>query len=124
MSRKSRRVDTTKRGKFTEQLQQLVVAIADGYVEEFKDTPAVAQARASFAMGVIQQNAGGAGMYVAKGHFWAVTERHRTIYRRFTGNNHAQLAREFSLTERQIYSIIAAIGEEEFQRRQPGLFEV
>jgi len=124
MSRKSRRVETLKKGKFTELLEGLVVNIADGYIEEFKDTPEIARSRAEFAMGVIQQNAGGSGMYVAKGHFWAITEKHRTIYRRFTGNNHAQLAREFSLTERQIYTIIGAIGNEEFERRQGKLFDV
>jgi len=123
MPRKHRRTAAAKKGKFTETLEQLVVAIADGYIEEFKDAPEDARRRANVAMGIIQQNAGGSGMYVAKGHFWAITEKHRQIYRRFTGDNHAQLAREFDLTERQIYNAIAAISEEEFQRRQPGLFE-
>ncbi|NVN89600.1 MAG: transcriptional regulator [Desulfuromonadales bacterium] len=45
------------------------------------------------------------------------------MYKRFTGNNHAQLAREFGLAERQIYSIIAAVGQEELERKQCRLFE-
>lgn len=112
-----------KRGKFGEVLEQWLVAIADGYVKEFGDPVEVAMKRAACAMGIIQANAGGGGVYVGKGHLWHITETHRRIYSRFNGANHAQLAREFNLTERQIYSIIAAIGEEEFERRQMKLFE-
>jgi len=122
MSRK-RHIDTTKRGKFTEVLEQLAEAIAAGYVEEFKDTPEEARKRAELAMSRIQAEASGTGIYIAKGHLWHIDQQHRRIYKRFTGSNHAQLAREFGLTERQIYSIVAAVGREEFERKQIGLFE-
>jgi Mor family transcriptional regulator len=121
MSRKHHQ-DRARRGKFGGVLEQFVVAIADGYVQEFKDDPEAARQRANFAMSVIQSNAGGAGIYIGKGHLWHISEVHRRIYSRFTGNNHAQLAREFNLTERQIYNIIAAVGDEEFERRQGKLF--
>lgn len=113
-----------KRGKFSALLAELAGRIAVGYVEELKMTPEDAKRAADLAMEMIRNHAGGGALYIAKGHLWAITEKHRRIYRRFTGANHAQLAREFDLTERQIYSIVAAVGEEEFQRRQcklPGM---
>ncbi len=116
-------IDTTKRGKFTEVLEQLVAGIAAVFVTEFKDTPELAHRRAELAMGAIQGQAAGTGVYIGKGHLWAVTEKHRRIYRRFTGDNHAQLAREFDLTERQIYTAIERVGQEEFERKQCKLFE-
>lgn len=117
-----RQIDMTKRGKFTEVLEQLVAGIAAGYMEEFKDSAADARRRAELAMSRIQAEASGTGIYIAKGHLWFISEKHRRIYRRFTGNNHAALAREFNLTERQIYAIIAAVGQEEFERKQGKLF--
>ncbi|MDA8412998.1 MAG: hypothetical protein M0023_04330 [Desulfobacteraceae bacterium] len=120
---KKRQVDTTKRGKYTEVLEQLVAGIAAGYMEEFKDPAEIARKRAELAMSRIQAEASGTGIYIAKGHLWFISEKHRRIYRRFTGTNHAALAREFDLTERQIYSIIAAVGQEEFNRKQCKLFE-
>ena len=121
MARK-KQIDTSKRGKYTEVLEQLIAAITAGLVEEFGDTPEDARKRALLAMDRIQAEAAGTGIYIAKGHLWHISEKHRRIYRRFTGNNHAALAREFDLTERQIYSILAAVGQEEFERKQGKLF--
>lgn len=123
MARKST-VDAAKRGKYTEVLEQLVMGIATGFMEEYKDSAADARKRAELAMSKIQAEASGTGIYIAKGHLWHISEKHRRIYRRFTGSNHAQLAKEFDLTERQVYSIIAAVGQEEFEKRQgklPGM---
>lgn len=122
MARKPQ-MDTSKRGKFTEVLEQIVAEIAGGFMEEFKDAAEDARKRAELAMSKIQAIAAGTGIYVAKGHLWHVNEVHRRIYRRFTGSNHAALAREFDKTERQIYNIIAAVGAEEFERKQIKLFE-
>lgn len=115
-------VDSAKRGKYTEVLVQLINSIADGLVEEFGYTPEEASLRALFVMDKIQAEASGTGIYIAKGHLWYISEKHRRIYRRFTGANHAALAKEFGLTERQIYSIIAAVGREEFDKKQQKLF--
>lgn len=115
--------DQAKRGKYTEILEQIVAGIAAGFTEEFKDSAEDARKRAELAMSKIQAEAAGTGIYIAKGHLWHISEVHRRIYRRFTGSNHAALAREFDRTERQIYSIIAAVGAEEFERKQCKLFE-
>lgn len=114
--------ETDKRGKYTEVLEQLVISISAGFMEEFKDTATDARKRAEVAMSRIQEEASGTGIYIAKGHLWHISEKHRRIYRRFTGANHALLAREFGLTERQIYSIVERVGREEFEKKQIKLF--
>lgn len=111
-----------RRGKFSSLLSDLGDQITEGYIQELRMDAAAARRAANIALEMIRTHAGGGALYIAKGHLWAVTEKHRRIYRRFTGANHGQLAREFGLTERQIYSIIAAVGQEEFDRKQIKLF--
>lgn len=115
--------DPTKRGKYSELLVGWGELIAADFVRELKMDAELARRASGIALEVIRANAGGGGLYVAKGHLFGITEKHRRIYRKFTGANHAQLAREFDLTERQIYSIIAMVGQEEFERKQCKLFE-
>lgn len=114
--------ESSKRSKYTEILEQIVVSITTGFMEEYKDTPDVARKRAELAMSRIQAEASGTGIYIAKGHLWHINQQHREIYRQFTGNNHAALAKVWDKTERQIYSIVAAVGLEEFERKQQRLF--
>lgn len=121
MGRKKQMV-SEKRGKFSQLMSELGDQIATGYIDELKMNAEEAKRAAAMALEVIRSHAGGGALYIAKGHLYAVTEKHRRIYRRFSGANHAALAREFDLTERQIYSIIAMVGEEEFQRKQCKLF--
>jgi Mor family transcriptional regulator len=66
----------------------------------------------------VRQTYGGEPIYVPKGLYLMVSERDRAIYRAFDGGNHHRLAKEHSLTVRQIYSIVARVREEDFQRRQ------
>jgi Mor family transcriptional regulator len=112
-----------KKGKFAGILTELVEVIADNYHQELRMAADDARRAAELAIESIKAHVGGSAIYFAKGHLWAITERHRAIYKRFTGANHAQLAREFNLTERQIYNIIALVGQEEFEARQGKLFE-
>jgi len=112
------KVDRHWRGKYGELLEQLRNSLAAGFVAELKMTPDQAVKAADMAIELMRSEISGNTVYFAKGHLYAITEKHRRIYRRFTGANHAQLAREFNLTERQIYSIVAAVGDEEFKRRQ------
>jgi len=70
----------------------------------------------------VRKNFGGEQVYVPKGLALVVSERDREIWRKFNGGNQHQLAKEYHLTERQIYNIVARVREEEFRRRQMGLF--
>lgn len=111
-----------KRGKYTGMLMEWLEEITAVYMADLKMTPDNARSAAELALATIQAHSAGCASYIAKGHLWAVTEKHRRIYRRFTGANHGQLAREFGLTERQVYTIIERVGREEFERKQIKLF--
>ena len=112
-----------KRGKFSGMLQEWLEGIAAAYVTKLKMEPAAARAAAELALATIQEHSAGCASYISKSHLWHVSEVHRRIYHRFTGNNHGQLARDFDRTERQIYSIIERVGREEFDKKQCKLFE-
>lgn len=70
----------------------------------------------------LRRKYGGHPIYVPKGIALIVGERDREIYRKFDGANVFALSREYDLTERQIYSIIARVRDDDFRRRQMGLF--
>lgn len=70
----------------------------------------------------VRQTYGGEPIYVPKGLSMVVSERDREIWRKYDGTNHYRLAKEYCLTTRQIYNIVARVREEDFQRRQMGLF--
>ena len=111
-----------KKGKFSGILQEWLDAIAAAYIAEMKMDPAAARSAAELALATIQEHSAGCASYISKSHLWHISEIHRRIYRRFTGNNHSQLAREFNRTERQIYTIIERVGREEFEKKQGKLF--
>lgn len=67
---------------------------------------------------------GGSQPYLARGVHYDLSMRDRQILARYNGHNHAALGREFGVTPRYIYDIVARRGREEFARRQgrlPGL---
>ena len=111
-----------KRGKYTGMLQEWLDAITENYTSELKMEPGIARTAAELALATIQEHSAGCASYISKGHIWHISEKHRRIHRRFTGANHSQLAREFGLTERQIYTIVERVGREEFERKQGKLF--
>lgn len=124
MARK-RRIDPEdpRRGKFSEALTGILDQISTALVKELKMEPVQARTAAEIAVEMIRETTGGGTLYVAKGHLYAITEKHRTIYRRFTGDNYYQLSREYDLSERQIYTIVERCRAAEFTKRQPSLFE-
>lgn len=66
---------------------------------------------------------GGQNIYFPMGLVYKLSKRDRQIYDDFNGANHADLARRYSVTVTHIYRIIRAVREEEFRRRQGGLFD-
>jgi Mor family transcriptional regulator len=123
MARKSQpQTDPAKRGKFSELLQHVVDSSAENIVSELKLSAEVALKASEIVVSTLQEIAGGEGVYVGKGHLWAITDKHRRIYRKFNGSNHAPLAHEFHLSVRQIYSLVERIGREEYERKQLNMF--
>ena len=64
---------------------------------------------------------GGDQVYIPRGLALLLSKRDLEIYQAFNGSNHFALAKEHSLTERQVYNIIERVRREMFARQQPGL---
>ncbi len=65
---------------------------------------------------------GGQLIYFAIGRFLGLSERDYEIFDKFTGENHAELAREYKLSVQHIYRVVKAVKAAEMAKRQGGLF--
>lgn len=65
---------------------------------------------------------GGQIVSVAKGHRLKTRQRWRAVWEKFTGDNHAELAREFDLSLQQVYKIIEIMKRDHVARSQHALF--
>jgi Mor family transcriptional regulator len=70
----------------------------------------------------IAQQMGGLMFYLPRGDALKTSLRHAEIYRKFKGNNHDALAKEFKLTVVQIYRVLRQQQRLNMGRIQPGLF--
>lgn len=84
--------------------------------------PELARAAALRAADNVRERHGGEQLYIGKGQALLIGDRDREIWRKYDGTNHRGLAKEYNLTVRQIYNVVARVREEEFNRRQLGLF--
>lgn len=94
-------------------------------VEDVCNTHGAQAAAPAIAFDVVERlrlHWGGADLYLPKATLWALGRRDAEIYSKFKGNNVAALAREYSLTERQIYAIIARCRREHLDRTQFKMF--
>ncbi len=104
---------------------QMLYSVAELVTEALRENqvePDQARQVGLAAADLVRQHYGGEQIYVPKGLALIITERDREIYRKFLGGNHFALAKEYGLTVRQIYSIVARVKEEEFLARQGDLF--
>lgn len=65
---------------------------------------------------------GGGLLYICKGHRYEISLRDQEIWRRFNGENHDWLAREYGLTVQCVYRIVKRVGIAERAKRQTPLF--
>lgn len=65
---------------------------------------------------------GGGNLYICKGLAYEIALRDQEIYRRFNGDNHDWLAREYDLTVQHIYRIVKRVGAAERAKRQSDMF--
>lgn len=80
-------------------------------------------AEAAFAIAEeARRELGGGHIYIAKGQEWELSLRDREIYAKFRGDNYAQLAREYDLTEMRIRQIVTRCRLADIKSRQSGLF--
>lgn len=61
-------------------------------------------------------------LYICKGLQFELDRRNQEIYRRFNGDNHEWLAREYDLTVQHVYRIVKRVGDTEKRKRQAALF--
>ncbi|WP_027714917.1 Mor transcription activator family protein [Desulfuromonas sp. TF] len=111
--------ESEKRG--SQVLFDLARLVTEGQIEAGAE-PEQARTIGLKAADQVRRTYGGEQVYIPKGLALALTERDYEIWRKFTGSNSFALAKEYGLTERQIYSILARVRDEEFRKRQMGLF--
>ena len=70
----------------------------------------------------VGEHIGGMQVYLPRGDQLRRQLRNIEIYDKFSGNNIKQLAREYHVSDKTIYEIIAKMRALESQRRQPSLF--
>jgi Mor family transcriptional regulator len=109
--------------RYPELLLDLLDKGAEAMVEFLKLERPVARHAAFLVTEVIRREWSGDQLYLAKGLAYEINRRDREMYAKFTGANHAALAKEYGITTRQVYDRLAMVGDQEFKRRQPGLFE-
>lgn len=108
--------------RYPEVLRDLIDRGAERIVEEAGLPVDQARHIAYLITEIIRRDWAGTNLYLAKGLAHDITQRDREMYGKFTGTNHAALAKEYNITVRQVYDRLALIAAEEFKRRQPGLF--
>lgn len=110
------------RSQAPELLEDLCARFAAFAEREFKAAPEqAAEAGLKFAR-EMAGNWGGQLVYFPQGLFYEIAERDRQMYAAFTGNNHADLVREFGCSLGHVYRVIKAMRAEDIAKRQGGLF--
>ena len=108
--------------RYPEMYKDLIEKAAGPIAKKLNVSADAAREAAYLVCEVIRKDWAGINQYVSKGCAHEIDKRDREMYEKFDGSNHKALAKEFGITERQVYPRLDIIREEEFSRRQPGLF--
>lgn len=111
--------NTDHRG--VQMLRDIAEVVATSLTDE-QIAPPRAREIGLIAAETVRSRYGGEQLYMPKGLSMLVGQRDREIYLKYNGANTYQLAKEYALTERQIYGIVAKVRAEEYRARQMGLF--
>ncbi len=103
--------------------KDLIAKATAPIAEKLKITDEAARLAAYLVCEVIRKDWAGIFQYVPKGCAHELTARDREMYQKFNGRNHKELAKEYGISERQVYTRLDIIREEEFTRCQPSLFD-
>ena len=114
-------MDTNQESRGMRVLLEIAQDITDALIAEAVN-PELARAVALLAADQVRQRHGGEQLYIGKGQALLINKRDLEIWHKHDGSNHHSLAKEYDLTVRQVYNVIARLREEEFNRRQLGLF--
>jgi Mor family transcriptional regulator len=72
----------------------------------------------------VRKNIGGVATYIPRGINYDLTLRDREVWAKFKGDNYAELAREYDLTEMRVRQIVAQAGRIDKAKRQQNLFQL
>jgi len=102
-------------------VMQLLIHIEQSLVDSGLDKKE-AEAIATGACDELRKNFGGEHFYLPIGRGLNAIIAHHAIYKKFTGNNHTELAKEFGVSITHVYRVVKAGYKQELDERQPGLF--
>ncbi|MDH3998049.1 MAG: hypothetical protein OET90_04340 [Desulfuromonadales bacterium] len=105
---------------YPELLADLAVKLNEYLIEQGLETQQ-AQDIAWRAAEMVRCDWAGQDLYIPKGKRFEQLQRDAEIYRRFTGSNHLALAREYGISQRQIYSVIKRVRLAQQERGRSGL---
>lgn len=108
--------------KKSDKMQNIQDGITANLIKELTMTPEQAQAAAHVAVLTLVEQWQGDVLYVPKGFAITIEKRDWDIWHEFTGANHAELAKKYDMTVRQIYKRIEVIRPLAIAKVQPGLF--
>lgn len=70
----------------------------------------------------VRKNIGGVATYIPRGLSYELSLRDRQIWSEFKGDNHAELARRYDMTEMRVRQIVAQAARVDRAARQQALF--
>jgi Mor family transcriptional regulator len=108
--------------KYPPMYKDLIAKATGPIAEQLKVPEDAARLAAYLVCEVIRKDWAGIFQYVSKGCAYDLTRRDREMYEKFNGRNYKELAKEYGISERQVYTRLDMIREDEFARRQPSLF--
>lgn len=109
------------RGEYPELLQDLLEQLSSSLQGEGLE-PKQATRVARKATEAVRKHWGGSHLYIPKGDMYEIEARDLEIYRKFTGRNYIELAREYDLCEARVRIIVKAVRKAERDRRQLSMF--
>lgn len=113
---------TKKTGRGTQFLMDIAEAVTSRLIEE-KLAPELCLELGLIAAERVQEIYGADAIYVPSGFALRISRRDQNIFEKFTGDNYFALAKEYNLTVRQIYTIVARVRAANFARQQMKLFD-
>jgi Mor family transcriptional regulator len=86
-----------------------LVTVTEGLLKSYGTPDAAAPLIANALADELADRWGGQNMTFPKDYARAISKRDAEVYARFTGDNYAELAKEYGLTERGMYKLIKRI---------------
>lgn len=107
---------------YPEQLEQ-IGQILYRELLAMKLSPEVANTRAFSMVEALRHGVGGGALYIPRGLNYELSLRDLEIWNKFKGDNIAELAIEYELSQMQVRNILAVARARETAKRQVRLFE-